>query len=155
MKKKPINMTVTSARVYHITESIYSISSLLSLLYSFPTCTYIKWLIITYNNHSYNDLECLEDQEEVEDIAVALAYTVPEPGTVMVEGGDAVITVLAMFAPQWLLYVAYCAVLALNKEHDLIFFIISLVLLAIASCCCSRICNCFGAFLSGRYRFFI
>ena len=99
-------------------------------------------------------MECLEDQEKIEDIAVALAYTVPEPGTMMVEGGYAVITVFAMFAPQWLLYVAYCAVLALNKEHDLIFFIISLVLLAIA-CCCSRIGNCFGAFLSGRYRFFI
>ena len=37
IKKKPINITVTRARMYHIKRSISSIDSLFSYVYNFPT----------------------------------------------------------------------------------------------------------------------
>jgi hypothetical protein len=59
-----------------------------------------------------NELE-LDEPEEPE--SVALSHAVADPRAMVVVGRHAMVTVLAMFAPQRLLDMADCAVLVFDK----------------------------------------
>jgi len=55
---------------------------------------------------------------------VPFTDAVADPGAVVVVGGYAMVTLLAVLASEWLFDVADCAVLHLDEEYDVLLFVL-------------------------------
>lgn len=69
----------------------------------------------TYCKEAEHKLNRLDKQIEVEHLPISLSDASSQPWAVMIKSRNAMITVFAVLASEWLLDVAHCAVFGLNE----------------------------------------
>jgi len=82
---------------------------------------------LNYQIHGESSFYDLRADKSEKPVAVPLAHTIAEPGTVMIIGGDTLVTLFAVFGAEWLLLLTNGAKSMLDEEYYRVIIIFWLI----------------------------